>query len=306
MAVRRSARPRRPSVKPRSSTRKKPTADRPKVVIVGFGRMGGALALGLKRAGWPVSVLPRSGASLRRAVALGIPIADLESLEEAELCMLAVPDGAVGMVAEQVLLELGLSTALVHCAGALDLSVFGSGPMISRRMRGSFHPLAAVSDPEDSIEGHTVALSATGRPLMTALRRMAEDLSLHAIEVPESKRAAYHAGAVLSAGGVVALLSAAVKAFEEAGIEEEDALRALLPLSRSALRGVEQRGLGPGLTGPVKRGDLGVVRAHLAALPEELGAIYRLLSLRGLELCSAHLPPETRAALERLLTRSTR
>ena len=301
MAVRRSARPRRPPVKPRRSSRKEPTPERPNVVIVGFGRMGGALALGLKRSGWPVSVLPRSGASLRRAVALGIPIADLDSLEEASICMLAVPDGAVAAVAEQVLLELGLSTALVHCAGALDLSVFGSGPMISRRMRGSFHPLAAVSDPEDPLEGHTVALSATGRPLMTVLKRMAEDLSLHAIEVPESKRAAYHAGAVLAAGGMVSLLASAVKAFEVAGIDEEDALRALLPLSRSALRGVEQRGLGPGLTGPVKRGDLAVVRAHLAALPEELGAIYRLLSLRAVELCSAHLPPETRAALDRLL-----
>ncbi len=299
MAVRRSARPRRPPVKPRRSTQKKPSPERPNVVIVGFGRMGGALALGLKRAGWPISVLPRSGASLRRAVSLGIPIAD--SLEEAGMCMLAVPDGAVATVAEQVLLELGLGTALVHCAGALDLSVFGGGPMVSRRPRGSFHPLAAVSDPEDPLDGHTVALSATGRPLMTVLKRMAEDLSLHAIEVPESKRAAYHAGAVLAAGGMVSLLASAVKAFEEAGIDEEDALRALLPLSRSALRGAEQRGLGPGLTGPVKRGDLAVVRAHLAALPEELGAIYRLLSLRAVELCSAHLPTETRTALDRLL-----
>ena len=174
-------------------------------------------------------------------------------------------------------------------------------PMIARRMRGSFHPLVAVSDPGDLLEGHTAALSATGRPLMAILKRMAEDLGLATIEVPEARRAAYHAGAVLAAGGVVSLLSAAVDALAEAGIDPEAALRALLPLSRSALRGVEQRGLARGLTGPVKRGDLAVVQAHLSALPADLAELYRTLSLRALALCGAQLPIETRNALDRLL-----
>jgi predicted short-subunit dehydrogenase-like oxidoreductase (DUF2520 family) len=272
-------------------------------VVVGFGRVGGALSLGLKRAGWPVTVFPRSGESLRRAVSLGAPIADLEALGEASVCLLAVPDSAVTEVAQQMLPDLGLTTSLVHCAGALDLSVFGSEPRVLRRMRGSFHPLAAISDPEDPLQGHTVALSATGRPLMKTLRRMAEELGLSAIEVSESGRAAYHAGAVLAAGGLVSLLSAAVEALGQAGVGEEEALRALLQLSRSALRGVEVRGLESGLTGPVRRGDVDVVKRHLKVLPEELAGIYRDLSLRALELCGRELSPEARSALEQLLSR---
>jgi predicted short-subunit dehydrogenase-like oxidoreductase (DUF2520 family) len=50
----------------------------------------------------------------------------------------------------------------------------------------------------------------------------------------------------------------------------------------------------------VVRGDVGVVQSHLEALPADLGAVYRLLSQRALKLAPT-LPPETRAALERLL-----
>lgn len=301
MPLRRAARPRRSPAPPKRSTRARQQVPSPRVVVVGFGRMGGALALGLKKAGWAVSVFPRSGESLRRAVALGLMIADLDTLQDANVALFAVPDAVVGELAQEMLLDFGLSTALVHCAGALDLDVFGSSPMVARRMRGSFHPLVAVSDPEDSLAGHAVALSATGRPLMQVLRKMAEDLQLFAIEVPEARRATYHAGAVLAAGGMVSLLSAAVEALGEAGIPEEQALQALLPLTRSALRGVEQRGLAKGLTGPVKRGDLAVVRAHLAALPADLAELYKLLSLRALSLSAAQLPVETRNALEKLL-----
>lgn len=276
---------------------------RPAIVVVGFGRLGGAIALGLQRARWPVTVFPRSGESVRRTVAFGLKLADQEALSQAAAVVLAVPDSAVADLAAQLRPDLGPTTALVHCAGALDLSVFGTDAESSRRPRGSFHPLVAVSDPTDSLADHSVALSASTRPLMSLLSRMAVDLKLAPIEVPEVRRAAYHAGAVLAAAGLVSLASASIDAFAEAGISADDAAKALLPLMRSALRGVQARGLQRGLTGPVARGDLSVVEAHLNALPAELADVYRLMSLRALTVAGTRLPPETRVALEKLLKR---
>lgn len=270
----------------------------PRVVVVGFGRVGGALALGLKRAGWAVSVLPRSGDAVRRAAAARVTLADHDDLRAADVCVLAVPDAAVVPAMELVEEDLGPSTALVHCSGALPLAVFQGAK--GQRPVGSFHPLAAVSDPKDSLAGHTVALASTDKALHARLELMAQALGMAPLEVPETGRSAYHAGAVLSAGLVVALLDAAVAAMEEAGLERDAALAALLPLTRSAVRGVETRGLERGLTGPVVRGDVGVVQAHLESLPPELGSLYRLLSRRALRL-TPNLPPETRLALERLL-----
>lgn len=282
---------------PRWRTRQ--AAKRPRVVIVGFGRVGGALALGLKKAGWSISVLPRSAESVRRAASMQVRLADHEDLKAAEVCVLAVPDGAVAQVAELVEEDLGASTALVHCSGALPLAVFASAKQ--KRSFGSFHPLAAISDPRDELAGHAVALASTDkRVLAPLLWKMALALRLKPIEVPETGRAAYHAGAVLSAGLLVSLADAAVTALQHAGLDRDVALESLLPLMRSALRGVEARGLERGLTGPVVRGDVGVVQAHLEALPPEVGSIYRLLSQRALKLTTT-LPAETRLALQRLL-----
>lgn len=277
----------------------RPPRHRPaRIVIVGFGRLGGAMALGLTRVRWPVSVLPRSADSVRRAASMRQRLADHEDLHDADVCLLAVPDGAVAQAAELVEEDLGPATALVHLSGALPLSVLAKTK--SPRAIGSFHPLVAVSDPHDELGGHSVAVAATARPLGAVLERMAEALDLRPIAVPESGRAAYHAGAVMGAGLLVALADAAVSVFVHAGLDRGQALDALLPLMRSTLTGVERRGLEKGLTGPVVRGDLGVVQSHLDALPAELGSLYRLLSRRALRL-STTLPDETRLALERLL-----
>jgi predicted short-subunit dehydrogenase-like oxidoreductase (DUF2520 family) len=282
--------------------KKKTTISKPvppaRVVIIGFGRLGGALALGLKAANWPVTVLPRSGDAVRRAAANRIRLADHDDLRDADLCIVAVPDGAVGQVVELVEEDLGPATALIHLSGALPLTVFRSAKV--QRPFGSFHPLAAISDLHDELAGHSVAVASTDKALGPKLQRMAQALKLTTIEVPETGRAAYHAGAVLSAGLLVSLADAAVGALEHAGLDRDAALKSLVPLMRSALRGVENRGLEKGLTGPVVRGDVGVVQAHLEALPPELGSLYRLLSRRALRLTTT-LPPETRLALERLL-----
>jgi len=285
----------RPSVRSKVPGR---AARAPRLVIVGAGRLGGALALTLQQAGWPVQVLVRSPEARRRARRLGLALADAQALREAALCLLCVPDTDVAEAARALAPRLGSRTALVHCAGALALEALGEQGL---RPVGSFHPLCAVSDARDSLAGHAVALSSRTPALLRALRQLARATQLRPIEVPETGRAAYHAGAVLSAGGLVALAAAAVEALQTAGLSEEDALGALLPLMRSALRGVEARGLAGGLTGPVRRGDAGVVAAHLAALPPSVAEVYRPLSRRALALAGSQVAPGARAALAKLL-----
>jgi predicted short-subunit dehydrogenase-like oxidoreductase (DUF2520 family) len=274
-------------------------ARRPKLLVVGGGRLGGALALSLSARRWPVRVLSRSEEGRRRVLALGLKPATPRDVEQAQVALLCVPDKAVPEVARELARTLGRGAALVHCAGALSLKALGAP---RGRPLGSFHPLCAVSDPRDSLAGHAVAISTHSPALKAVLRRMAEVLHLQVLEVPEAGRAAYHAGAVLSAGGAAALLSVAVEALGHVGIAENEALTALLPLMRSSLRGVEARGLARGLTGPIVRGDTGVVAAHLAALPPEVAEVYRLLSLRSLRLAGSRLPPEALADLAKLLT----
>ncbi|MBL8954651.1 MAG: DUF2520 domain-containing protein [Myxococcaceae bacterium] len=246
----------------------------PRVVLVGLGRTGGALALGLKAAGWKPAVVTTSPA---RAKQLKLRLATPRDRQRAELCIFAVPDAQVGVVAADVLPDLGPETALVHCAGALGLGVFGQ----PKRRCGSFHPLVAISDANDALGGRFAAIAANDPELLRTLMEVAQALKMLVLEVDEKKRARYHAGAVMSAGLVMALLDAAVEA---TGLPRSIAEPALLALTESAIRGAKTRGVQASLTGPIVRGDAEVVNRHLEALPEALRPLYRALSRRALVL----------------------
>jgi predicted short-subunit dehydrogenase-like oxidoreductase (DUF2520 family) len=272
---------------------------RPRLLVVGLGRLGGAIATQLQAKGWAVRVRTRSPSGRRAAKALRLREATEAETRAAPLCFLTVPDGAVAKVAMAVAPLLGPSAALVHCAGALSLDVLHAAA--KGRPTGSFHPLVAVSSADTSLSGHAVAVATRSRLLAPELLRVARALGLTPLRVPESARAAYHAGAALAAGGLVALLEAAVATFEAAGIERKAAERALLPLMRSALGGVEARGLLRGMTGPVVRGDADVVEAHLGVLPEDVLPLYRQLFARMLRHLSPGLARPAALRLQLLL-----
>jgi predicted short-subunit dehydrogenase-like oxidoreductase (DUF2520 family) len=268
---------------------------RPRLLVVGLGRLGGAVATQLQRQGWSVRVRTRSPSGRRAAKAFRLREATDAETRAAPLCFLTVPDGAVASVAAAVAPLLGPSAALVHCAGALTLEVLHTAA--AGRPTGSFHPLVAVSSADTPLAGHAVAVATRSRLLAPELVRVARALGLSPLRIPEAARAAYHAGAALAAGGLVALLDASVATWQAAGIERRAAERALLPLMRSALGGVETRGLLRGMTGPVVRGDAEVVEAHLAAVPEDVLPLYRYLFARALHRLS---PALSRAAVLRL------
>ena len=123
--------------------------------------------------------------------------------------------------------------------------------------------------------------------LLAELERLARRLGGVSRRVGDADRALYHAAATL-AGGLVALAAEACRPLRALGWSREEALAALLPLLRGALDSLEAEGLPSALSGPVRRGDAGTVRRHLAALPEAGGErllpLYRILGLAALDL----------------------
>jgi predicted short-subunit dehydrogenase-like oxidoreductase (DUF2520 family) len=103
--------------------------------------------------------------------------ATASSLRKADLCFIAVPDRLVASVASEVENRLSAKCALVHGAGALSLKVFGT----SKRPRGSFHPLVAISDPTDSLEACWAAVSASTSKLRRQLESLARALKMNPI-----------------------------------------------------------------------------------------------------------------------------
>jgi predicted short-subunit dehydrogenase-like oxidoreductase (DUF2520 family) len=250
--------------------------------LVGPGRAGSALGRSWLAAGGTLAdVIARDPASAGEAVARlggGTPrgIAGLDA--DCDILVLAVPDDAIAGVASALAGKVRCRTAF-HLSGALPASALealrGSGAAL-----GSLHPLRVFTGSADetwagafvAIEGDAAALL-VAEPLVGALGARAHRIA------PESKPL-YHAAATLAAGGTVALISLAARAWAHAGIPEGEARQALAELSERAAAAAVSRGFAEAFTGPVARRDTGTLQSHRDALAPfpELARLYRLFA----------------------------
>ena len=269
------------------------------VYVVGFGRLGSAIARGLAEAGWRVAAHARTArgrAGLRRVC---IPALPLSRAGGFDLVFLAVPDDQVIAAADAVERHLARGQVVAHGAGALSLA-----PLECVRSRGahpgSLHPVQALAGGPFA-PGVTAAIDGDGVALRV-LRGVAGDLGLVPIRVPETGRVLYHAAATISANMTMALADMAVEAWAASGAPPEHALAALVPLLRGAVENLAVRGLPGALTGPASRGDAEVAARQRATLQGDVAEVYRLLSRRLVELAvRAGLDPSRAARVRAVL-----
>jgi predicted short-subunit dehydrogenase-like oxidoreductase (DUF2520 family) len=245
--------------------------DEPPVIgIVGAGAVGTALGVALNRGGWPVHAVasrdPRRRERFRSLVEGSRQFAEATALvEEVELIIIAVPDDAIADVAGGLRMYSG--QAMVHTSGLLEADVLQPA-MAAGTQIGSFHPLVAFADLERAVaalHGATIAIEGDDQ-LAALLARMAEAIGGLPVRLAPGAKAAYHAAAVLAAGGFVAMLDAIAELGRVAGLDEAGALAIYGPLIEQTLGNARALGIQAALTGPMTRGDRGTLDAHLAAL----------------------------------------
>ena len=99
---------------------------------------------------------------------------------------------------------------------------------------------------------------------------LARELGGQPVAIPDDCRPLYHAAAVMACGHLAALMQASVDVWQTMGFTQDQALEALYPLCRTTLDAVARSGAEASITGPVVRGDIDTVRAHLEALFKNL------------------------------------
>lgn len=281
------------------------------ILIVGEGRVGLSLAADLSDP-WdvPVTVVGMSQdrpTFLRDLLGVAylvthVPEASFsESLDEqigAEadaIVIFCVPDDDLSGVAREWSESTGLTPrAVLHTSG-----VHSAQALAPWRERGvavaAWHPLVAVATPTRGafrgvwfgVDGDEVAAQAGDE--------LAERLGGRTHVVRPEGRSHYHAAGVFASNYLVSCLRIAVDALQRASEDAE--LEALLPLAESALRNLGELGLRDGTTGPVARGDVRTVAAHLEVLDPRRAALYRGLGLELLELTGDRLEPVVRDRL---------
>jgi predicted short-subunit dehydrogenase-like oxidoreductase (DUF2520 family) len=265
------------------------------IAIVGGGRMGRGLALALADAGQPVALWSR-----REAVG-----AVEGAVAGAATVLLAVPDDAIAEVARHLSAASAIeaSQVVLHLSGLHDRRALraleGSGAAL-----GSFHPLQTISDPTAAASrwrGAYAAIEGDARAVAEG-RRLSGVLGLTPVEIPSSAKATYHAGAVVASNYVVVLAGIAARFAADAGVPAELAERIYLPMLRGAVENLQRQTPAAALTGPVRRGDVATLRAHLEAIPLEDRRLYARLGLEALKLArEAGLDEAKAGEVERVL-----
>ena len=262
------------------------------LAILGAGRVGRGLGRLLHERGWRVLVVAaRSEATARKAakfIRAGRPFAGMSHHAlAARTILLSVPDDAIPEVAAELARVGGQQLRgkiVLHTSGACDAGALQAVREFGAAA-GSMHPLQTfngVSVPP--LEGKIFAIEGDA-PAVRVARSIARSLSGVPVNIDAEKKPLYHAAGAFAAGLVLALEEAGVQMLRTSGLPHREALQALLSLSRQVLDNYEKLGPHKAWTGPLSRGDYGVVAANEEAIahyhPEFLEAYAAASRLSG-------------------------
>lgn len=271
------------------ATQTAPPPPGPPVAVLGQGRAGRDLCRLLQEARIEIGLAWARPAPLPRPIPAGI-------------VFLAVPDAAIGALAAELAAPGALrpGTALVHLSGALDAAVL--------RARGDL-PVASAHPLQTLVGDGRVArpfpwLLEGDSQVVAPLRAIVAAMGCTAVELAPEGKTRYHAAATITSNLLVALADLASGQAARAGVPAEELPALFAPLMHATVEHLVTHGAAGALTGPIARGDLDTIAAHLDALADSPADrdVYRLLSLRLVSLAEDRgLDPGRALALRSLL-----
>ncbi len=252
--------------------------------FIGAGLVATCLAIALSRKGYQVKAVASksltSAQSLASQIEACTPYSTAqEVVDRSKVVFITAPDDAIKSIASAFSWRKGQGA--VHCSGVLALDEMEQARR-SGTVVGAFHPLQTFSSVEDAINslpGATFAIEAE-QPLRAFLEEAALALGGRHISLNPGDRLLYHTSAVMTSGFTVTLLKLATDLWEKLGFSRHEALTAMLPLLKGTVKGLESVGIPNALTGPLARGDIGIIEKHIEELerraPEVLPAYCQL------------------------------
>jgi predicted short-subunit dehydrogenase-like oxidoreductase (DUF2520 family) len=206
-----------------------PALARLRCAVVGAGRLGRAVVVGLREAGIEVDG----------------PLGRSARCQGADVVLLCVPDGEIANASAAI--DRRPDGPLVgHCSGATTLEV------LTPHEGFSLHPLMTVpADGPSQLAGASAAIAGSTPRARGVAHQLALHLGLTPIDVADDDRAAYHAAASIASNFLVALEAAAERLAADAGVNRQ----ALVPLVRATVENWASLGPDRALTGPIARGD---------------------------------------------------
>jgi predicted short-subunit dehydrogenase-like oxidoreductase (DUF2520 family) len=279
-------------------------ATKPRIAIVGPGRLGSVLAVELNRAGYRIAEIVSHKRSQQKSRLLARRLRARASFHDsavldADLIWFCVPDREIAAAARALSAKVEWKGKIAfHSSGALS-----SSELDVLRRRGtsvvSAHPMMTfVRGAVPSLKGVPFALEGDARALRAA-RRIARDLGGESFKIRAKDKVAYHAWGTFASPLLIALLVSAEQVARAAGLTAAEARKKMLPIVRQTIENYGRLGPAGAFSGPLVRGDAEIVRRHLRVLRRipEAKDVYLALARTAVR----YLPVQQRRKIERVL-----
>lgn len=255
-----------------------------KVSIIGAGVVGTAIGYLLKETGYNiVGIGSRTIESAKRAqkfIGEGEASTDICSISKnADIVFITTSDDAIERVCNKLAEEkcINKGATVFHMSGALSSDILKSARDEGANV-ASLHPLQSLADAKEAVKnlpGSFFCLEGDSEALLIA-RDIVKSLKGKVINIKSDKKPLYHAGASVASNFLLATVRFGIELFETAGIDNDVAIEALMPLIKGTVRNIEKLKIPFALTGPISRGDLSIVEEHLRTISKELPERLRL------------------------------
>jgi predicted short-subunit dehydrogenase-like oxidoreductase (DUF2520 family) len=256
-----------------------------KIGFIGAGRVGTAVGVYLKDNNNALSgYYSQTNESAKKAASLtssGYYSKMSDLIRETDVIFITTPDTVIESVAIEIAKkESSLKEkTFVHMSGAHS-SVCLQALKDLGAETGSLHPIQSIADVETAREQlKTTVFSIEGtHDAIELLKNLMEQMNNTYFVIKSEQKTLYHMAACTVSNYLVTLVDVGLSMYESIGIDRETGYKALYPLIRGTVENLKHMDTKEALTGPIARGDVNTVKAHLDAVSDEnIEDFYRYL-----------------------------
>lgn len=254
-----------------------------KVTIIGAGNVGITLAKKLEQVA-DYELVYHSENSKKKAKKSGLNIEKITELKDANIdgdfIIICVKDSDIANVVDEILESHSVALTgkiVLHTSGTLDKSILSKLEKAGC-VTAAAHPFQTFFYNESAVlDGIAWGVEADGEAY-TKLEKLIGVLGGKAIKLSKetlTKKALYHISAVAASNFMALTIDLAKELAEEAGIDAKEFLPQILETTLQ--NNLKQLGsIKPAITGPVVRGEVETIAAHIETLGESInGVIYK-------------------------------
>jgi predicted short-subunit dehydrogenase-like oxidoreductase (DUF2520 family) len=258
--------------------------------IIGCGRVGRALAIALKNAGFTIAVLADKNRKVldfvKNLFQSNLVTQDFQNWPEFDVLFIAVNDDAIAAVAGNLASSpLPLQNKIIaHTSGALTSELLL--PVKKKHAKvASVHPVQTFSGAQnDTYKLRNSYFALEGDPEACAsLEKIISKIGGKSFNIPQEFKPLHHLACVIASNYIITLMNLAAGLYESVGMTKEHVKTILLPLMKTAVEHIASQSLESALTGPIARADVNTIARHLELLQRQDNSLLKLYARLGAE-----------------------